>query len=76
MRNHFKVSVLITMLLGLMLSLTGCQFWAQPGKTAQEGTREQIRTLKVNNREMMQDLNHALLLNEPSKLNEMSIPYP
>jgi hypothetical protein len=75
MRNHFKASVLVTMLLGLMLSLTGCgEFWAQPGKSAAEGNRDQVRTLKVNNRELMQDLNHAFLLNGPSRLNEMSIP--
>ena len=74
MRNHFNSGVLVVLLLGLSFLLTGCQFWAQPGKTAKEGTRDQVRTLKVNNRELMQDLNHALLLDEPSKLNEMSIP--
>ena len=75
MRHHFNAVVLVAMLLGLMFSLAGCgQFWAQPGKTAQEGSLEQVRTIKVNHRELMQDLNHALLLDGPSKLNEMSIP--
>jgi len=74
MRNHFNAGVLVVLLFSLSLLLTGCQFFAQPGKTAQEGTQDQVRTLKVNNREMMQDLNHALLLDGPSKLNEMSIP--
>ena len=74
MRRHFNAGVFVILLFCLSFLLTGCQFWAQPGKTAQEGTLEQVRTIKVNHREMMQDLNHALLLDGPSKLNEMSIP--
>ncbi len=74
MRYHFNAGVVVVLLFCLSLLLTGCQFWAQPGKTAQEGTLEQVRTIKINHREMMQDLNHALLLDRPSKLNQMSIP--
>ena len=74
MRHHINAGVVVILLICLSFLLTGCQFWAQPGKTSQEGTREQIRTIKVNHRQMMQDLNHALLLDGPSKLNQMSMP--
>lgn len=75
MRNHFNARAIVVLLFSLSLFVTGCgQFWAQPGKTAQEGTEDQVRTLKVNNREMMQDLNHALLIDKPSKLNQMTMP--
>jgi hypothetical protein len=75
MRNHFNAGLIIVLLFSLSLMFTGCgQFWAQPGKTADEGYRQQVRTMKVNQRELSQDLNHALLLNGPSKLNDMSMP--
>jgi hypothetical protein len=74
MKNNISISMLVVVLVVLSLLLSGCQFWAQPGKTAKEGTRDQVRMLKVNHRELMQDLNHAMFLDRPSKLNEMSIP--
>ncbi len=80
MRNHFAVGLLGVFILMLSLVLTGCnqngkgQFFSQPGKTAKEGKRDQIRTLNVNNQELMQDLNRTFLIDKPSKLNQMSIP--
>jgi len=74
MRNSFSVSFLVVLLLGCALFLTGCGFFNQPGKTAQEVNREHRRMLRINQQEMMQDIDKALLLDQPSKLTDMKLP--
>ncbi len=46
----------------------------QPGETAAEGHRRHKRTFRVNQREMMRDIDKALLLDEPSKLTDKRVP--
>lgn len=72
-----RVSVLIILgvfLSVLLLSCTGCAFFSQPGETAAEGNRRHLKTLRVNNQQMMQDIDQVLLLDKPSKLTEMRMP--
>jgi len=74
MKNRITVSLLIVVLLALVVMSTGCGLFGQPGKTAAEVNREHIRTLKINENEMMADVDKALLLDEPSKLTEKHLP--
>jgi hypothetical protein len=51
----------------------GCSF-EQPGETAAEGSRRHKRVLRVNQSEMMSDIDTVLLLDQPSKLTEKRVP--
>ncbi|MCJ7675635.1 MAG: hypothetical protein MUO33_10865 [Sedimentisphaerales bacterium] len=61
-------------LYGLILLLGGCRSCDQPGETTAEGRRRHERALRVNQQEMMVDIDRALLLDKPSKLTDMRIP--
>jgi hypothetical protein len=55
----------------VLVPCAGCR---QPGETAAEGHRRHKRVLRVNNQEIMADIDTALLLDKPSKLTERRIP--
>jgi len=61
------------MLFGLILLFGGC-CCDQPGETTAEGRRRHERVLRINQQEMMADIDRALLLDRPSKLIDMRIP--
>jgi len=65
--------VLAILLLSLVLLSTGCGFFNQPGKTAQEVHREHIRILRVNQQQMMRDVDRWLGFDQPSKLTDMKL---
>lgn len=71
-----SVSVIVSIVLCTALfCLSGCSgFWAQPGETAAEGHRRHKRNLRINNQEMMQDVDNVMLFNEPSTLTNNRIP--
>jgi hypothetical protein len=63
--------------LGLILCfmafwLTGCL--EQQGETLAEGQRRHARTLRVNQQELMGDIDKVLLMDRPSKLTDKRIP--
>ena len=58
---------------GLILLLGGC-CCDQPGETAAEGRRRHERVLRINQQEMMVDIDRTLLLDEPSRLTDLRIP--
>ncbi|MFH1371137.1 MAG: hypothetical protein ABII09_07625 [Planctomycetota bacterium] len=66
--------ILTIMLLAVALFSTGCGFFNQPGKTAQEVHREHLRLLRVNNQQMMRDIDRVLGLDQPSMLVERPLP--
>jgi hypothetical protein len=74
MRHSFAVSLLFVLLLALALLLTGCGLFAHPGQTAAEVHRDHLRTLRVNQQEMMSDIDRTLGVDQPSKLNDKKIP--
>ena len=74
MRNKITVSLLVAVLLMLVVLSTGCGLFAQPGKTPAEVNREHVRDLKINQSEMMRDIDRTLDLDQPSKLTELRIP--
>ena len=65
--------ILSIVLCSLVLWLGGCRF-EQPGETTAEGRRRHLRNLRVNQQEMIQDIDRAMLMDEPSKLTDKRIP--
>ncbi len=51
----------------------GCSS-SQPGETAAEGRRRHERVARINQQEMMQDIDKALMLDRPSHLTDKRIP--
>lgn len=47
---------------------------AQLGETEAEGRRRHIRAARINQQELMEDIDRALLLDKPSKLTDKRIP--
>ncbi len=65
--------ILLVALLVLVFMPFGCSF-SQPGETTAEGHRRHQRVVRINQQELMADIDKALLLDEPSKLTDKRIP--
>ena len=65
--------ILIFALFVLVFVTFGCSS-GQPGETAAEGHRRHQRVVRINQQEMMADIDKALLLDKPSKLTDKRIP--
>ncbi len=64
----------VVILCALFLVPLGCRSYDQMGETAAEGRRRHKRALRLNNQEMMEDLDTFMLLDRPSKLTDKRIP--
>lgn len=60
--------------LSLLLGLAGCGYTAQPGETEAEGHRRHLRNMSVNQQLLMEDVDNAILLKEPSKASSTRTP--
>ena len=65
----------ILVLLGIVLCasvfwLTGC---AQPGESTAEGHRRHLRNLRVNQQQMVEDIDTALLADKPTRLSDKRV---
>jgi hypothetical protein len=69
----FKV-ILVVILLILVFVPFGCNSFSQPGETAAEGHRRHQRIARINQQELMADIDTVLMLDEPSKLTDKRIP--
>ena len=70
--NISKIALII--LLSILIFLPcGCST-KQLGETVAEGHRRHKRTLRINQEEMMEDIDMVLLLDKPSKLTDKRIP--
>lgn len=69
----FKV-ILAAILLVLIFMPFGCSSFSQPGETAAEGHRRHLRTARINQQEMMADIDTVLMLDRPSRLTDKRIP--
>jgi hypothetical protein len=69
----FKV-ILAVILLVLVFTSFGCSTFSQPGETAAEGHRRHLRTARINQQELMADIDMVLMLDGPSKLTDKRIP--
>jgi hypothetical protein len=65
--------ILPVILLVLVFMPFGCSS-SQPGETAAEGHRRHRRMVRINQQEMMADIDTVLMLDEPSKLTDKRIP--
>jgi hypothetical protein len=74
MRNKVAVILLVVMLLSLVVLSTGCGLFNQPGKTPAEINRDHARTLRINQQEMMDDIDRVLGVDKPSKLTDKRLP--
>jgi len=69
----FKV-ILAVILLVLVFVPLGCSSFSQPGETAAEGHRRHLRTVRINQQELMADIDTVLMLDRPSRLTDKRIP--
>jgi len=71
-------AILVGLLCVIVFWLSGCLYApldsSQPGETEAEGHRRHIRNVRIEQREMMQDLDRMFLLDQPSKLTDKKIP--
>lgn len=74
MKNRIVVSLLGVALLTLVTMSTGCGLFAQQGKTADEVNRDHMRMLRVNQEQLMSDIDRAMFLDKPSSLTENKLP--
>jgi hypothetical protein len=65
--------ILPVILLVLVFMPFGCSF-SQPGETVAEGHRRHQRVVRINQQELMADIDTVLMLDEPSKLTDKRIP--
>ena len=69
----FKMTLAVILLV-LVFVPFGCSSFSQPGETAAEGHRRHQRMARINQQEMMADIDAVLLTDEPSKLTDKRIP--
>ena len=74
MGNRIAVTLLVVILLSLVVLSTGCCLFNQPGKTPAEVNRDHARMLRINQQELMADIDRAMLLDQPSKLTDKHLP--
>lgn len=65
--------ILPVILLVLVFMPFGCSS-SQPGETSAEGHRRHLRVARINQQEMMADIDAVLMLDEPSRLTDKRIP--
>jgi hypothetical protein len=63
--------VFVFVLFSLVWSLCGC---THPGETVAETNRRHLRNLRVNQGNMLKDIDAVLLLDEPSRLTDRRVP--
>ncbi len=65
--------ILPVILLVLVFMPFGCSF-SQTGETTAEGHRRHQRVARINQQELIADIDNVLMLDEPSKLTDKRIP--
>jgi hypothetical protein len=71
--NLFNV-ILVVVLSVLVFIPFGCTSLSQPGETVAEGSRRHQRIVRINQQEMMSDIDAVLMLDRPSRLSDLRIP--
>jgi hypothetical protein len=74
MKNRIVVSLLGVALFMLATMSTGCGLLDHQGRTADEVNRDHLRVLRVNQQQLMEDADRALLFDKPSRLSERQLP--
>ena len=73
MKRNFVCGSLIAFLVLLMFCSFGCSI-KQPGETVAEGHRRHLRKIRLENQEMMHDIDAVLMTDQPSELSDKHIP--
>jgi len=64
--------VILAVFLGaLVFWFAGC---AQPGETTAEGHRRHLRKLRIDNQQMMEDIDRVMLTDQPTNLSDKRLP--
>ena len=66
--------ILACFLCALVFWLSGCGSYGQLGETEAEGHRRHERIARINQQELLQDIDKALLADKPSRLTDRRIP--
>jgi len=66
--------IMAIILTALLLLPFGCSSYEQPGETAAEGRRRHLRNERINQGELMADIDKFMLTDKPSKLSDKRIP--
>jgi hypothetical protein len=66
--------LLIIFLFALIAYSGGCQSYAQPGETEDEGRRRHQRVKDLYQQQFMSDLDRAGLLDKPSRATTLRVP--
>ena len=75
MKHVSVLAILGAVLLALAFWLGGCKgYLEQPGETEAEGHRRHLRNLSINQQELIEDIDRAILLDRPSRATKKRIP--
>ena len=66
--------VLAVIIFVFVLLPSGCKSYEQMGETAAEGRRRHLRNQRLNQQQLMADLDTFWLVDKPSKLTDKRIP--
>ena len=73
--SFFVVKVILTVIVFVFVFLpSGCKSYEQMGETAAEGRRRHIRNRRINQQQLMADLDMFWLNDKPSRLTDKRIP--
>ena len=73
--SFFVFRAILTVIVFVFVLLpSGCRSYEQMGETAAEGRRRHQRNLRINQQQLMADLDRFWLLDKPSKLTDKRIP--
>ncbi|MHC4126486.1 MAG: hypothetical protein ACYSRR_08570 [Planctomycetota bacterium] len=65
---------LIMFLFALIAYTSGCESYAQPGETEDEGRRRHQRVKDLSKQQLMADLDRAGLVDKPSRATPLRVP--
>ena len=75
LRSKLLCRVILAVVLFVFVFLPcGCSSYEQMGETAAEGRRRHQRNLRIQQQQLMADLDTLMLLDKPSKLTDKRIP--
>jgi hypothetical protein len=74
MKSVFFYKLILAVILFVLVFLPLACSSEQLGETAAEGSRRHKRVLRINQSELMSDIDKALLFDQPSKLTDKRIP--
>jgi hypothetical protein len=69
-----RVAAVSLVLSAAAVLAAGCGLFSHPGETASDVHNRHIRHFRVNQKQMMADVDEVLLIDEPTGLHELRLP--